>query len=233
MAICALLLAAHALAQPPTRVFPVPPESSAPSIRTLAASEIDVARIRAETRFEVMPQPVATFALNVVVIDQSGWTTDSATKMIADATWILAQCGLRLRRATLRVIDVPQRFQLLYTPASRVLAGRLAIEAPAVFLVRDTLNEPAFDAEAFGRGNTRSRPELAGSVWLTALARDPGISLAHELVHVLADSGDHAQEPGNLMNAETRRSNTEITRGQCDQMLATGARNNLLIRLPR
>ena len=67
---------------------------------------------------------------------------------------------------------------------------------------------PAFDAEAIGRGNSGSRPELRDTVWIALGSRDLGIVLAHELAHVLMDSGEHSDEPGNLMRDETAPENT-------------------------
>jgi len=94
--------------------------------------------------------------------------------------------------------------------------------------VRDTRSRPAFDAEAIGRGNSRTRPELADTVWITATTRDPGVALAHELAHVLMDSGEHSEEPGNLMRDETSAKNTALTAAQCVRLRDTASANGLL-----
>ena len=65
-------------------------------------------------------------------------------------------------------------------------------------------------------------------MWLTAGVADPGISLAHELFHVLADSGHHVDERGNLMRAFTRPGATELTAAQCASAVETAAANRLL-----
>jgi hypothetical protein len=104
------------------------------------------------------------------------------------------------------------------------------VARPAVYLVRDTKNRPAFDAEAIGRGNSRSRPELADTIWMTAATRDPGIALAHELTHVLMDSGEHSDEEGNLMREETSTRNASLSVSQCARLRETGSRNGLLER---
>ena len=85
-----------------------------------------------------------------------------------------------------------------------------------VVLARDTRMHDPYDGEAFGRANTRHRPWLADSVWLTAPIRDAGIALAHELVHVLANSGAHDTRPGNLMLARTTGDNTTLAAEQCE-----------------
>jgi hypothetical protein len=65
-------------------------------------------------------------------------------------------------------------------------------------------------------------------VWIIHGARDPGIALAHELAHVLMDSGEHDNTPGNLMAEETTPDNTWLTAAQCARITATGSRNGLL-----
>jgi len=102
------------------------------------------------------------------------------------------------------------------------------VAKPAVYLVRHTKSRPAFDAEAIGRGNSRTRPEIADTVWMTAATRDPGIALAHELAHVLMDSGEHSEEQGNLMREETSPRNTTLTAEQCARVREAGSRNGLL-----
>ena len=99
---------------------------------------------------------------------------------------------------------------------------------PAIYFVEDTLNRPAFDAEAIGRANSGNRPELADTIWVAAGTRDLHVALAHELFHVLEDSGAHSDEPNNLMRPETTPENTRLTDSQCAQMRATAERNGLL-----
>ena len=108
------------------------------------------------------------------------------------------------------------------------LARRTRRARPTVFFVADTRNVPAFDAEAVGRGNSRSRPEMTDTVWITAGTRDLPIVLAHELAHVIADSGEHSQQPGNLMREETAPGSTALTASQCRRLTETGAANGLL-----
>lgn len=117
----------------------------------------------------------------------------------------------------------------LFTPLARQLVRRLQPAKPAVFFVRDTRNRPAFEGEAFGRGNTRTRPELAGTVWLTESSRDLPVALAHELAHVLMDSGEHAEEPGNLMREDTSPENTRLSPAQCERMRRNGTANGWLL----
>ena len=59
-------------------------------------------------------------------------------------------------------------------------------------------------------------------------ARDLGIVVAHELVHVLMDSGAHDNTPGNLMAEQTTPQNTQLTAAQCARVRAGGERHGLL-----
>ena len=85
----------------------------------------------------------------------------------------------------------------------------------AVF-ARDTRMSEPFDAEAFGQGNTRTRPWMTDTVWLTLALQDRGIALAHELFHVLANSGRHSEVEGNLMLRQTTGDNRILLPEQCE-----------------
>lgn len=175
-----------------------------------------------------VPQPRVTLPLAVVMIDGSGWTRERADGTLREAGTILAQCGVALERAELLVLQVPPDLMDFSTPAARELARAHPVARPAVYLVRDTRSRPAFDAEAIGRGNSRTRPEIADTVWMTAATRDPGIALAHELAHVLMDSGEHSEEAGNLMREETSARSTSLSAQQCARLRDTGKANGLL-----
>ena len=163
-------------------------------------------------------------------LEGSGWTRERALAVVREAAPVLAQCGVALARAELVSLAVPPRQLDFSTPSARELARAFPVARPAIYFVRDTRSRPAFDAEAIGRGNSRTRPELADTVWITAAARDPGVVLAHELAHVLMDSGEHSEEPGNLMRDETSARNTALTATQCARLRDTASANGLLQR---
>lgn len=165
--------------------------------------------------------------LSVVRLEGSGWTEKRAIAAVREAAAILAQCGIGLERAELDTLDAPEQLDFS-TPAARILARAHPVAHPAVYLVRETRSRPAFDAEAIGRGNSRTRPELADTVWMTAATRDPGVALAHELAHVLMDSGEHSEEGGNLMRDETSPRNRFLSAVQCARLRDTGRGNGLL-----
>ena len=169
--------------------------------------------------------------LTLAFLDGSGWAPETILVAIRESARILGQCGVAMENAELVRIGAPERFRDFYTPASRELARTLELHNPTIYFVSGTRQRPAFDAEAIGRGNSRNRPELRDTVWVTRAARDLGIVLAHELAHVFMDSGEHSGEPGNLMREDTAPGNTRLSAGQCAQLRGTGAANGLL-RLP-
>jgi predicted metalloendopeptidase len=65
-------------------------------------------------------------------------------------------------------------------------------------------------------------------VWIALGARDLPLVIAHELAHVLANSGDHSDAPGNLMQAETANGRTELDAAQCMNIRETATANGLL-----
>jgi len=166
--------------------------------------------------------------LTLAALEGAGWPAQEIHAAIRQSALILAQCGVALEKAELVRIGAPNRFHDFDTPASRELARDLALAKPTIYFVAGTRQRPAFEAEAIGRGNSRSRPELADTVWVTRSARDLGIVLAHELAHVLMNSGEHSQEPGNLMRADTAPANTQLSDAQCQRLRDAGAGNGLL-----
>lgn len=175
--------------------------------------------------------PTHRLQLDLVAFTDTTWKPDAILAAVREAGAVLAQCGIRLQRAELYRFDGGHPgYRDLSTPVSRQLVRRVRPAKPAVFFVRDSRHVPVFDAEAFGTGNSTTRPELAFTVWITAAIRDLPVALAHELAHVLMDSGEHSVEPGNLMRDETARGNTTLTPEQCARMTEAGERNRLLQR---
>ncbi|MEO8145220.1 MAG: hypothetical protein ABI654_13485 [Betaproteobacteria bacterium] len=166
--------------------------------------------------------------LTLVYFTGGKWQENDIQAATARASGILAQCGIASGGTELLHADVEARFRVFHTPTSRELARSLRPRTPAIYFVDGTRQVPAFDAEAIGRGNSRSRPELRDTVWVGYGARDPGVVLAHEIAHVLMDSGEHSEEPGNLMRDETAPENTRLSAAQCARLRAVGSSNGLL-----
>ena len=172
--------------------------------------------------------PSHHLTLTLAYLEGGGWEPEAIRSAVLQSARILAQCGVALTKVEMVRIDAPVRFRDYYTPLSRELARALPLARPTVYFVADTRQRPAFEAEAIGRGNSRTRPELMDTVWITRSARDLGIVLVHELSHVLMDSGEHSEEPGNLMREDTTRENTRLSDAQCARLRDTGSVNGLI-----
>ena len=172
--------------------------------------------------------PAYILGLTLAYLEGSGWAPETIGAAVREGARILGQCGVALQKAELLLLRAPQRFHDFSTPVSRELARSLPLAKPTLYFVSGTRQRPAFEAEAIGRGNSRSRPELADTVWVTRDARHLGIVLAHELAHVLMDSGEHSDAPGNLMHADTAPENTRLSEAQCARLRGTGSANGLL-----
>ena len=167
-------------------------------------------------------------SLTMIIPDDTGWKADDVLAATQRMAPLLAQCGVRIVALELRLLAVTPRFRNYETTVSRELARLAPMPRPAIYFVADTLNQPAFDAEAIGRANSRNRPELADTVWVAAGTRDLHVVLAHELAHVLMDSGAHSDEARNLMRPDTAPENTLLTATQCALLRETAERNGLL-----
>jgi Zn-dependent protease with chaperone function len=176
----------------------------------------------------VLAQEPLVMRLTLVHFKGGSWQENDIQVAATRASGILAQCGITLGGTELVRADVEARFRVFHTPTSRELARNLRPTTPAIYFVDRTRQDPAFDAEAIGRGNSRSRPELQDTVWVVRGARDLDLVLAHELAHVLMDSGEHSEETGNLMRDETAPGNTRLSVAQCSRLRETGTANGLL-----
>ncbi len=161
------------------------------------------------------------------------WDMDRLRRIGSRVTDILGQCGVFVPAVDVYRLAGPEAFRYYQTSTARALVRRLPLPKPTVYFVRDTLQRDAYDAEAIGKGNSKTRPTLIYTVWMTQDIADPAISLAHELVHMLIDSGEHVEQPGNLMRADSAPENIELTSMQCRQAIDTGTQNGLLSPLAR
>jgi len=174
--------------------------------------------------------PTHRLRLHLYAFAGTRWQPGDIVAALWEAMPLLAQCGVALAGAELNLIRAPREFHFYSTPVSARLVRAMKVPRPAVFFVEDTRNEPAFDAEAVGRANSAMRPELADTIWVAHGARELPLALAHELVHLLSDSGEHSSEPGNLMLPETLPANTRLSAAQCERLRARGTANTLLER---
>lgn len=194
------------------------------------AADVSTIETRAIALHEAGVPPGATggLRLSLFVFQGTRWSQDEIEPAVVRSARLLGQCGVALEHAALHVLETPQRFHVYSTPVARELLRKLSVTKPAVFFVQDTANSPAYEAEAIGRGNASSRPELADTVWIAYGARDLAQVLAHELVHVVSDSGEHSDEPDNLMAADTSAASTRLSPVQCERLRSRGSANGLL-----
>ena len=200
-----------------------------PALSTAASGENSIAIL--DRRELAIERGAATPShhLSLVLAHFDGvWTPQAIHASVRRSAQILAQCGVAIAKAELVLLDTPARYQEFDTPDSRELARALPLPRPTIYFVAGTRQQPAFDAEAIGRGNSGARPELSDTVWVTRGARDLDIVLAHELAHVLMDSGEHSREPGNLMREDTAPQNTRLSQAQCARLRETATSNGLL-----
>lgn len=197
-----------------------------------AAAQVRVIDTIAVPEEQLPAAPGATHELRLTLYAFEGtrWDAPQIVAAALDAARLLGQCGVALADAGLRRLQTPRRFHFYSTPVSRELLRGIAAAKPAIFFVDDTLNNPAYDAEAIGLENSTTRRELANTVWVAFGARDLPLALAHELVHLLSDSGEHSDEPGNLMRTETSPQNTRLSDAQCRRLRTRGEANGLLAR---
>jgi hypothetical protein len=156
------------------------------------------------------------------------WQPETIHSAVRRSAQILARCGVEIDHVELARLDAPAHYRAFDTPMSRTLARALALPKPTIYFVADSRPQPAFDAEAIGRGNSATRPELRDTVWVARGTRDLDIVLAHELAHLLMDSGEHSDAPGNLMREYTSPENTRLSAEQCTRLRDTGTSHGLL-----
>ena len=164
------------------------------------------------------PARAQGIALDIVILDGSGRRISEIHRATARAAQILAQCEVSVDRAALRIVEAPRRYRHLHDVWSPRLVQRLDPVRPAVFFVDDTLRETPFEAEAFGGGNSSRFPVMRDTVWITRDVVEVGVVLAHELYHVLANSGRHESDPDNLMHETTDGTNTRLDDWQCERL---------------
>lgn len=164
----------------------------------------------------------------VLAYFEDSWKAETIRSAVRKGAQILAQCGVEIGKAELVRLGAPARYRVFDTARSRELARALALAKPTIYFVAGTRQQPAFDAEAIGRGNSATRPELRDTVWVARGARDLDIVLAHEIAHVLMDSGGHSEAPGNLMREDTAPENTRLDEAQCTRLRETATANGLL-----
>jgi hypothetical protein len=165
--------------------------------------------------------------LDILVLD-SRWSHQRVEQAVRQAYEILVQCSIIAGEVSIHAIGGEDYLRDLSTGSARTLFQAAGNGQVRVVFARDTRMHAAFDGEAFGLGNTRMRPWLAPSVWLMLGVDEPGVALAHELYHVIANSGEHIEGVANLMQGRTRPESQQLTPDQCRLAQVNGVANRLL-----
>jgi hypothetical protein len=165
--------------------------------------------------------------IDILVLD-ARWSQSRVEAALRQAYQILKQCAIVASDVTIQQVGGDDYLRDLSTGSAQTLLEAAGSDRTTVVFARDTRMRDAYDGEAFGLGNTRRRPWLSNSVWLMLDVDDAGIALAHELYHVLANSGDHVEGSANLMRARTRPESLELTAMQCSRARDNGVVNLLL-----
>ncbi len=104
------------------------------------------------------PASIDRLKLSVVHLDGSGWRPERVLQALRQATSIFSQCGVGIAGVEWVSLATPPRYLDFSTPLARELVRLHPVAKPAIYLVRDTANRRAYDAEAFGRANSPTRP---------------------------------------------------------------------------
>ena len=186
-------------------------------------------------RFKLLPEPALEsksktsafqLSLDVLVLDNR-WKS-RIDPVMQRAYEILSQCEIGPGEVSLRLYEGADYLRDLSTGSAQTLFAGMASNPIRVVFARDTRMQEQYTGEAFGIANTQMRPWLANSVWLTIDVDDPAIALAHELFHVIANSGAHVEGSANLMQGRTRPDATTLTAEQCRRAQSTGSEHGLL-----
>lgn len=167
---------------------------------------------------------------SLVTMVGSGWEPPAVRATLRSAAAILGQCGIVLRKASVHYLSGPERLLYFTVETAEALVKARAYPKPAAYLVAETRRPVPFDAEAFAPANSAESPTLSDTVWIVRKTPHPGIALAHELVHVLTNDGEHSTLPGNLMRDETGPENTSLGPEQCRRIVQSGSERGLLVK---
>ena len=159
--------------------------------------------------------------LSLTVLQMDGrWEIGTVKAAIDDVNAILLQCDIAVTEINFYGTKMPEYLQDLETGTAHTVLTQFRETHPnedsiLLMLARDNRMQVEFEAQAFGQANTTSRPWLQDTLWMMHGARDVPIALAHELMHILSNSGEHAPSPQNLMSADTDAQGTSLTPAQC------------------
>ncbi len=168
-----------------------------------------------------------TLALDILVLNKQ-WNAEKITAALQETADIYRQCDINLEVNQWLEVEAPAYLQHLSTGNAMTLARKVPTDHVTVVFANDTNMQTQFDAEAFGEGNTGNRPWMRYSLWITAVTRDTGIALAHELFHIMTNNGSHVSMADNLMQESTSPANRSLSAEQCAHAVSYATEAQLL-----
>ena len=166
--------------------------------------------------------------LTLLWVEDAGWKVQDLIAAVAGAARIYRQCGVRFTEVSIRLLRTPREMRYHDTRNAIALTKAMSPAAPAAWFMRDSLQQPSFDAQAIGRSNTPRGSGLMNTLWMTSHLEHPAVALAHELYHILANTGAHVPETGNLMNLNTSPHGTMLWDWQCERLIKIGTAFELI-----
>lgn len=170
------------------------------------------------------PAEAAGVGYQVVVLAGAGWRDSDIEEAVGEASAVFASCDVAVHATAVYWVKAPAGYQELDEREQAGLLAPLGGRRPvALFVNRTTERDIAYSY--LNTAPVASR----GTAWIT---RDSAPScvgplLAHELGHILLNSGRHVDDQRNLMsyncvtmNITGFRLNTELTEGQCKRLQA-------------
>lgn len=208
------------VAPPPLAITPKPPSVTEP--RFVSKAPISLS---SEGTYDL----THSLSLNVVLLEGSGWNQTETSSMLTTASKILEQCGIGIKEAQLYIYLVPHHMLNPRIEAARQLVSILNLSTPLLVLAATTPSPERFGGEVFGTGNTRNRPELRHSAWISSATHDRDALLARLLVIMLRNSPAASSDPDNLLyGTESASTRTTLDSAQCNEVRKNGEQEKLL-----
>lgn len=164
----------------------------------------------------------ADVVYRVAMLAGVGWRGTDIAKITRDVEEIFDQCRITVAAGEMHWLETGAEFHILDEALESRLLGMLPPDRPIVLLVDRTTNQDL--AYAYVR---TAPPERRDTAWITQTVPDACLAplMAHELGHILLDSTDHSDDPGNLMhhsctvsNISGARAGTLLTEAQCERI---------------
>jgi len=158
----------------------------------------------------------------------TNWTENDIRRIFNHAAEILSQCDIFISHLVVLVLEGPVELKNFSDQRGIEIVQLIPLRRPTINFVKRSLQEEAYQAEAIGKSNSKRRPELRYTIWVTEGIEYPSIGLTHTLAQILMDEKGHVNELGNVMQPTTSPNNVRFTNVQCEKITSVGGQNGLL-----